>query len=1270
MPTINSITDTTKFKKWIETINAIISALRPATQTSEGLLSASDKKKLDSIESGASRTDIDNLTIGVNNGGTSILIEGNTGNTSNIIFKQGSGVEIASTESEENSTKNYTVTISASSYSQATGATETSNGTLGLIQATAGSPERMLFADMTWRESEDTLNADSKYPISSKAVKDALNDYAQIDHASTETIYGVGNEHEYGHVKLTDTSNNTLDASSGIAVSPKALYDVSMTAERAERQANENASVISSLQSSIVGAYRYAGSVDTYEELLQISASVGDVYNVASPLSSDGPNYAWNGMSWDNLSGILSVDTQVVEGSNNAVTSDAVYNEIIKLAPKNHASEDTRYGVSDSEHYGHVKLTDDINASYALSDGYAATPSITNKIWKYSQETRELVKESNFTVFQSADEAYIPDVYDDPDAPTTVPSKVAFAEVNSVVSEITERVENIELNYAKKSGDEFTGNVSFLAGTRKNIVSLNGADNLVIIDPSLADNFSLDCINTEYEIDISNIDASSVTFSLVVKGGENVTFVWPDNVRWSNSMEPLLSSGIDILKFYTIDGGENWYVTHELSNSNISLDVYGIITENDGYLYRITSKMMSKWKMPIGDEVVLSSASFSSGEYYILTEDDTTNVYNIYLYNNESFGLYKTLSKTDYRLKKIYSDNNNLYLIGNNSIYVVNGDSYDVIYSVENGDTNEIIDFVMYYSKPYIVVSSNDVFHVYYANETDAIDGDIEITEFSVGENKKACFSIIDNRLYLASENGTMMIDASSKALIVPIFYRFSCSDLISFNEKILCYFNNGVGIIENDENGVYINDWKYVGEKYNVSDIKSTHIGVIISGSGGEKYNDFGKSLSTSDNEKLFDFTVVKIPYTQDVARVRQLDNTLDFSKNRYYHTSDVNKSCNEISLREDYTFSKPWNDSGDGNYIYCIITDSGKFSYVYLNFMDDGMLVSSTHIPCDNRVLKMGSSSDTIGDDIVNTTDVNFIVDCHTSDINQSFFAGCDNGYIIDNLKSNNNIENAVVRKIGNVDNDKFVCGYYYSTIDNGVLSEKAYAITKTGYMTSYNFTIGAWTDAVKTTLQDGNNIDECMLITMQNSDGLILYAKKDNSLLKCLYHDDTNQWEEKVSLYDFDSSKENITYECSIIMEEDIVMALTYTTNGEKRSIILDISPENNEVELVTVPNVVEGYVTNLEVVGDYCYMTTSNGMILAYRPTYGCHIVFSTYGLHEFSGFLKTYDNGNNSLYAVTRDGMAFMYNMMTDEWVLKENFYVGAKRYFSASGVIR
>ena len=821
MPTINSITDTTKFKKWIETINAIISALRPATQTSEGLLSASDKKKLDSIESGASRTDIDNLTIGVNNGGTSILIEGNTGNTSNIIFKQGSGVEIASTESEENSTKNYTVTISASSYSQATGATETSNGTLGLIQATAGSPERMLFADMTWRESEDTLNADSKYPISSKAVKDALNDYAQIDHASTETIYGVGNEHEYGHVKLTDTSNNTLDASSGIAVSPKALYDVSMTAERAERQANENASVISSLQSSIVGAYRYAGSVDTYEELLQISASVGDVYNVASPLSLDGPNYAWNGMSWDNLSGILSVDTQVVEGSNNAVTSDAVYNEIIKLAPKNHASEDTRYGVSDSEHYGHVKLTDDINASYALSDGYAATPSITNKIWKYSQETRELVKESNFTVFQSADEAYIPDVYDDPDAPTTVPSKVAFAEVNSVVSEITERVENIELNYAKKSGDEFTGNVSFLAGTRKNIVSLNGADNLVIIDPSLADNFSLDCINTEYEIDISNIDASSVTFSLVVKGGENVTFVWPDNVRWSNSMEPLLSSGIDILKFYTIDGGENWYVTHELSNSNISLDVYGIITENDGYLYRITSKMMSKWKMPIGDEVVLSSASFSSGEYYILTEDDTTNVYNIYLYNNESFGLYKTLSKTDYRLKKIYSDNNNLYLIGNNSIYVVNGDSYDVIYSVENGDTNEIIDFVMYYSKPYIVVSSNDVFHVYYANETDAIDGDIEITEFSVGENKKACFSIIDNRLYLASENGTMMIDASSKALIVPIFYRFSCSDLISFNEKILCYFNNGVGIIENDENGVYINDWKYVGEKYNVSDIK-----------------------------------------------------------------------------------------------------------------------------------------------------------------------------------------------------------------------------------------------------------------------------------------------------------------------------------------------------------------------------------------------------------------------------------------------------------------
>ena len=53
------------------------------------------------------------------------------------------------------------------------------------------------------------------------------------EHKSTETIYGVGNSTEYGHIKLSDSySDSTSDINSGTAVTPKALkngLDTKMT---------------------------------------------------------------------------------------------------------------------------------------------------------------------------------------------------------------------------------------------------------------------------------------------------------------------------------------------------------------------------------------------------------------------------------------------------------------------------------------------------------------------------------------------------------------------------------------------------------------------------------------------------------------------------------------------------------------------------------------------------------------------------------------------------------------------------------------------------------------------------------------------------------------------------------------------------------------------------------------------------------------------------------------------------------------------------------
>lgn len=61
-------------------------------------------------------------------------------------------------------------------------------------------------------------------------------------------------------------------------------------------------------QLGLSNAYKYKGSVPTYQDLPSTAES-GDVYNVVKGDKeigvADGANFAWNGSGWDNLGGLL-----------------------------------------------------------------------------------------------------------------------------------------------------------------------------------------------------------------------------------------------------------------------------------------------------------------------------------------------------------------------------------------------------------------------------------------------------------------------------------------------------------------------------------------------------------------------------------------------------------------------------------------------------------------------------------------------------------------------------------------------------------------------------------------------------------------------------------------------------------------------------------------------------------------------------------------------------------------------------------------------------
>lgn len=202
LPSINS---STKFKEWITIINSVISQLKTATQAEAGLLSAEDKKKLDSISEGASSVDVEQLSMGVQGNSQVTLISGNTENMNEVSFVAGTGVSLSQKVDSKDTSKSLTITINGTTYEKATPATEYDDGELGLLHATAGNPNRMLFSDMEWKEPVGFIAEDNTYPVSSGAVFTALKEKPEIYHASADTVHGVATGSLYGHVKLTDS---------------------------------------------------------------------------------------------------------------------------------------------------------------------------------------------------------------------------------------------------------------------------------------------------------------------------------------------------------------------------------------------------------------------------------------------------------------------------------------------------------------------------------------------------------------------------------------------------------------------------------------------------------------------------------------------------------------------------------------------------------------------------------------------------------------------------------------------------------------------------------------------------------------------------------------------------------------------------------------------------------------------------------------------------------------------------------------------------------
>lgn len=164
-----------------------------------------------------------------------------------------------------------------------------------------------------------------------------------INHASTQTTYGIGGSNDYGHLKLSDSLEDlSSNEGSGIAATPNAVANLKIS--------------VTALEDSRAPKF-HSSPYTTYGEAT--SLSYGHVKLSESHTSTSG------------VSGGIAATPSAVKSA---------YDLANDKAPKAHASTATTYGTGSSTNYGHVKLSASTNSSSGTSSGVAATPSAVKAV--------------------------------------------------------------------------------------------------------------------------------------------------------------------------------------------------------------------------------------------------------------------------------------------------------------------------------------------------------------------------------------------------------------------------------------------------------------------------------------------------------------------------------------------------------------------------------------------------------------------------------------------------------------------------------------------------------------------------------------------------------------------------------------------------------------------------------------------------------------------------------------------------------------------------
>ena len=303
--------------------NAKTSATNSANSASASAKSASNAKTSET-NAGSSATTAKNWAVSETSPDGATDTDSTTGKTQSSrtwALESKASAESASSSASIATTQASSASTSAANASKS--ATAASGSATNAASSATSASASASSAASSAASASDSKDKASEYKTSASGSATAAASSASSASASATNAKAAMNTANTAASSASTSATNASASASNAAKSEVAAKTAQAEAEKARNDAN-------SAVTKLTGVMKYAGQVDNYSDLADVTKNKGDVWNIVNADTEHGikagDNVVWNGADWDNLSGYVDLSAFAQKDDYQKVITSATAN--------------------------------------------------------------------------------------------------------------------------------------------------------------------------------------------------------------------------------------------------------------------------------------------------------------------------------------------------------------------------------------------------------------------------------------------------------------------------------------------------------------------------------------------------------------------------------------------------------------------------------------------------------------------------------------------------------------------------------------------------------------------------------------------------------------------------------------------------------------------------------------------------------------------------------------------------------------------------------